>query len=149
MESRACPGFGGGRGRNQKGQPRPCLQGSEGHRDGWPHIDATILIPRNYECVTSYGIRSFAGVIKGLGLEEGTLPSTIWVITSVLLRERARRTVRCELGAEASEEGGWTLPAVQEERGAGSQETRGARCWGGRRPPGGTPSSQHLPDFGT
>lgn len=48
-----------------------------------------ILIPRNYEYVTLYGIRSFAGVIKGL--EKGALPWTIWVITSVLLRERERQ----------------------------------------------------------
>lgn len=48
-----------------------------------------ILIPRNDEYVTLYGIRSFAGVIKGL--EKGALPWTIWVITSVLLRERERQ----------------------------------------------------------
>lgn len=51
-----------------------------------------ILIPRNYEYVTLYGIRSFAGVIKGL--EKGALPWTIWVITSVLLRERERQESR-------------------------------------------------------
>lgn len=51
-----------------------------------------ILIPRNDEYVTLYGIRSFAGVIKGL--EKGALPWTIWVITSVLLRERERQESR-------------------------------------------------------
>lgn len=58
-----------GAGQKLEGGHRPYPQGLTGHREGWgteqwPNKEATVLILRNYDCVTLGGIRNFAAVIN-------------------------------------------------------------------------------------